>query len=148
MSQGPHGSDFPDYSWKQEANKPTIGDGKFERRRLRVYVAGPITSDPMRGVFRGIEAGRRLFQDGLAPFMPHADAFWFLGEGHWAAYMTYDLEFVAVCEAVYRLSGASKGADKEVAVAQELGKPVFYEDRDEYGRLMEYARNRRLVDAC
>jgi len=99
----------------------------FERRRARVYVAGPISSDPMTGVHRATAASRTMFLDGLAPFVPHWDAHWFLGEGHWESYLEFDLEFVAVSDAVYRLYGESKGADKECAVASELGIPVFYE---------------------
>lgn len=103
-----------------------MGD-KFQRRRARVYVAGPISSDPMEGVHRATAISRQMFLDGLAPFVPHWDAMWFLGEGHWKAYLEFDLEFVSVCDAVYRLSGESKGADKEVAVARELGINVYYE---------------------
>jgi hypothetical protein len=101
---------------------------RFERRRLRVYVAGPISSDPMLGVARATAISRDIFLDGMAPFVPHWDAFWFLGEGHWKEYLEFDLEFVSVCDAVYRLGGESKGADKECAVAEHLGIPVFYED--------------------
>jgi hypothetical protein len=99
----------------------------FERRRLRVYVAGPISSEPFEGIHRGFEAGRKLFLDGMAPYVPHFDAFWFLPEGNWNAYLEYDLEFVSVCDAVYRLAGESKGADLECKIAKELGIPVFYE---------------------
>ena len=99
----------------------------FERRRARVYVAGPISSDPMKGVARATEVSRDLFLAGLAPFVPHWDSLWLLGEGHWEAYLEFDLEFVAVCDAVYRLAGASRGADKEVEVANELSIPVYYE---------------------
>ena len=113
---------------------------QFERRRLRVYVAGPISSDVFEGVHRGFAAGKQLFQDGLAPFIPHADAFWFLGEGNWNAYLEYDLEYVSVCDAVYRLAGPSKGADLEVDVAIQLGIPIFYESRGEYGSLVRHAR--------
>lgn len=100
---------------------------KFERRRLRVYVAGPISSDVFAGVHRGFEAGKQMFVDGMAPFIPHADAFWFLGEGNWNAYLEYDLEYVSICDAVFRLKGDSKGADLECAVADQLKVPVFYQ---------------------
>lgn len=116
----------------------------FERRRLRVYVAGPISSDVFAGVHRGFAAGKQLFEDGLAPFIPHADAFWFLGEGNWNAYLEYDLEYVSVCDAVYRLEGPSKGADLEVDVARHLGIPIFYESRGEYGELVRWATSLKL----
>jgi hypothetical protein len=100
----------------------------FERRRLRVYVAGPISSNVFEGVARGNAAGRELFLEGLAPFVPHFDAFWFLPEGNWRAYLEYDLEFVSICDAVYRLQGESKGADLECRIAEEHGIPVFHQD--------------------
>jgi hypothetical protein len=109
----------------------------------------------MVGVHRGYVAGRQMFLDGLAPFIPHADAFFFLGEGHWNGYLEYDLEYVSVCDAVYRLEGDSKGADLETKVARELGIPVFYEQpafEDSYGthpsgydRLLEYAASQELL---
>jgi hypothetical protein len=100
----------------------------FERRRLRVYVAGPISSNVFEGVARGSAAGRKLFLDGLAPFVPHFDAYWWLPEGNWNAYLEYDLEYISVVDAVYRLDGDSKGADLECRVARELGIPIFYEN--------------------
>jgi hypothetical protein len=116
---------------------------------MRVYVAGPISSDPFEGVHRGIAMGRQMFLDGLAPFVPHFDAFFFLPKGSWNAYLEYDLEYVAVCDAVYRLAGESKGADLECRTARELGIPVFYEDSEPgqsaYEELLDFARRRGLA---
>lgn len=100
-----------------------------ERRRLRVYVAGPISSNVFEGVSRGVAAGRQMFLDGLAPFVPHMDAFFFLPDGNWNAYLEYDLEYILTTEAVYRLAGESRGADLEVEHAFAADIPVFYEDR-------------------
>jgi hypothetical protein len=118
----------------------------FERRRLRVYVAGPISSNVFEGVARGSAAGRQLFLDGLAPFVPHFDAYWWLPEGNWRAYLEYDLEFVSICDAVYRLEGESKGADLECRVAEEHGIPVFRESESGlgYAGLLAYAEERGL----
>ena len=33
---------------------------------------------------------------------------------------------LAKCDAVYRIEGASKGADNDVRIAQEMGLPVYY----------------------
>lgn len=99
-----------------------------DRRRLRVYVAGPISSNVFEGVHRGVAAGRQLFLDGLAPFVPHFDAFFWLPDGNWNAYLEYDLEYILTTEAVYRLAGESKGADLEVKHAIAAGIPVFYEE--------------------
>jgi hypothetical protein len=124
----------------------------FERRRLRVYVAGPISSNVFEGVHRGVAAGRQLFLDGLAPFVPHFDAYWWLPDGNWRAYLEYDLEYVSICDAVYRLEGESKGADLECRIAEEHSIPIFYEDpitpglgrRPSYGDLISYARGKSL----
>lgn len=122
----------------------------FERRRLRVYVAGPISSNVFEGVARGSAAGRKLFLDGLAPFVPHFDAYWWLPEGNWRAYLEYDLEYVAIVDAVYRLEGASKGADLECRIAEEHGIPIFYESgkwwngQQDYGDLIRYAESKGL----
>lgn len=108
----------------------------FERRRLRVYVAGPISKgDTLRNIHRGVEAGAKLFADGFAPYIPHFDAYMTFaaaaetpGEGDaWKALLEWDLEWVAASDAVYRLKGVSKGADLECEVAAGLGIPVFYE---------------------
>lgn len=111
----------------------------FERRRLRVYVAGPISSGLFDGVNRGIAAGRKLFLAGLAPFVPHFDAFYFLPDGNWNSYLELDLEYISVCDAVWRLQGESKGADLECKVADELGLPIYFEEFDEYNDLLGYA---------
>lgn len=116
----------------------------IERRRLRVYVAGPISSDVFEGIHRGMRAGKQLFLDGMAPYVPHWDAFLFLPEGNWNAYLEWDLEYVALMEAVWRLEGESAGADLECYRAEALGIPVFYEADDEYEDLLDYAAMRGL----
>jgi hypothetical protein len=108
-----------------------------------VYVAGPISNDVFEGVHRGFAAGKQMFQDGMAPFIPHADAFWFLGEGNWNAYLEYDLEYVSICDAVFRLDGESKGADLECEVALTLGIPVFKEA--DYDLLLMHAYDMNLA---
>ena len=123
----------------------------FERRRARVYVAGPISSNIFEGVWRGAAAGRMMFLDGLAPFVPHFDAFWWLpgGDGPgseiWKSYLEYDLEYVAVCDAVYRLAGQSTGADKECNVAMNLNIPVFLEAAGEYPELLDFCASLNLT---
>lgn len=101
----------------------------FERRRLRVYVAGPISSDIFEGVTRAIRVGKQMVADGLAPYIPHLDAFMFMHheDGAWNSFLEWDLEWSTLAEAVYRLEGASRGADLEVKMAEELGTPVFHE---------------------
>jgi hypothetical protein len=131
----------------------TATDAAIERRRMRVYVAGPISNDVFGGVWRGFAMGRQMFLDGLAPFVPHFDALFFLPDGNWNAYLEYDLEYILTTEALYRLAGDSPGADLETEKALELGIPVFYEAMDEYPELLLYAegqglRGKRLAHAA
>lgn len=37
-----------------------------------------------------------------------------------------DIRWLKECDAVLRLEGESKGADREVKIAQELGMPVYH----------------------
>jgi hypothetical protein len=123
----------------------------FERRRLRVYIAGPISlGDVDENIRQGLEWGRTMLRDGLAPYIPHLDTFLFGGTNadEWHGLLEWDLEWVSVSEAVFRLPGESKGADLEVRMARELSIPVFHS----YGTLLDYAhlhglRGKRTVTA-
>lgn len=126
----------------------------MERRRLRVYVAGPISKgDTVENVWKGIRWGRRMLQDGLAPYVPHLDAYMTLSaatpptdDSNWKPLLEWDIEWVAASEAFFRIEGESMGADLEMKVARELGIPVFEEfGRFNYDDLLEYARNLDLL---
>jgi len=123
-----------------------------ERRRLRVYVAGPISKgDVLENVWHGIRVGKRLLRAGLAPYVPHLDAYMTLNaaanfvEGatsdQWRELLEWDIEWVLASEAVLRLPGPSHGADLECKVAIEHGIPVFYEEDE----LMQYAKAKGLT---
>lgn len=69
---------------------------------------------------------------GFTPFIPHAfAAIWDIvtdkTEEEWLA---YDEQWVAICDAVFVLKGESSGTRREVALALELGIPVFYNFED------------------
>lgn len=125
-----------------------------ERRRLRVYVAGPISQgDVFENVTAAIRVGKQMVKDGLAPYIPHLDAFMFAGDDiSWNAYLEWDFEWASLAEALYRLPGPSQGADHEVSMALEHGIPVFREgvftfegDWSPYDRLLKYAEQRNLL---
>lgn len=99
----------------------------IERRRLRVYLASPMSvGDRFENITGAIRMARRMVQDGLAPYVPQFDAYMFPGDDiTWNGFLEWDLEWVSVAEAVFRLPGESKGADLEVAKAKEQGIPVF-----------------------
>ena len=94
---------------------------------MRVYIAGPYTKgDPVVNTRRAISAGEAVQARGHTPFIPHLTLFWHLVYEHEAQFWyDYDLEWLAVCNALIRLPGDSLGADKEVDRAKELGIPVY-----------------------
>lgn len=125
----------------------------IERRRLRVYLAGPMTKGSTFGnVVHAITWGKQLLADGFAPYIPQLDAFMMLADDEpkveWPTFLEWDLEWVKVSEAVLRLPGESKGADLEVERAMGEGIPIFLvneqtKHRPEldygYGMLKDYA---------
>ncbi len=121
--------------------------------RPRVYIAGPISKGSLAmNVNLATDAFHALLKMGFAPLCPHWSCFAdgvtaaFVGTGaeerpvafaergprgttheDWLA---VDLPWVRAAHAVLRLPGESKGADLEVATAQESGIPVFTEIAD------------------
>ncbi len=98
-------------------------------RRLRVYISGPITlGDQEQNVQDGKDVAEHLFDYGFAPLCPHLSwHFDWKDNLEHEDWMEMDLPWVAVADAVYRIPGKSRGADEEVAYADELGIPVFYD---------------------
>lgn len=93
----------------------------------RVYIAGPYRSNPIRGTANAIEAGDDLAHLGVIPFVPHLTIVW----DAWRPnperfYLDLDMEWLEVCDALYRLPGQSSGADAEVRRMLDLGRPVFF----------------------
>lgn len=96
--------------------------------KVRVYVAGPYTLgdsiEHCRNAFVVADVLRGL---GYVPFVPHWMALATL-----TAPMTYEqamamcFAWLEVCNALLRLPGESSGADREMALAGEIGIPVFY----------------------
>lgn len=95
--------------------------------RPRVYIAGPISSDPIGGARNAIRAWHELWDAGFAPFAPHLDLLLVLHRDiPYEDCMEYDFRWLQVCDAVYRLPGVSPGADRETEYAQEHGIPVCH----------------------
>jgi hypothetical protein len=93
-----------------------------------IYVAGPYTEgDTMYNVRKAVNVGCDLRTDGWAVIVPHRnliDEILGWAEPH-AVWLAEDLEIISRCDAVFRIDGASPGADAEVAEAKRLGLPVF-----------------------
>lgn len=100
-----------------------------------VYVSAPYTDDPVGNTRRAIEAAAYLLDGGwVTPLVPHLSLMWDLvAPRPYRSWIAYDLALVAKCDAVYRLPGASRGADAEVAEARRLSVPVFTTTDTLYG---------------
>ncbi|HLY94424.1 MAG TPA: DUF4406 domain-containing protein [Gaiellaceae bacterium] len=92
-----------------------------------VYVAGPITKgDQFVNTRIAILAAARLAERGFFPFVPHLCSLWQMIEPReYHEWIDYDFAWIGRCDALVRLPGESSGADAEVRLALNLGKPVF-----------------------
>jgi hypothetical protein len=100
----------------------------MERAPLKVYVAGPYSKgDVAVNVRDAIAAGDQLLGLGYVPYIPHFTHFWhMLFPKPYERWLEYDNHWIPCCDVLLRLPGDSGGADKEVALAQSLGKPIVY----------------------
>lgn len=95
---------------------------------MRVYVAGPMSKGPLEeNIRRAIDTANVLMQNGFHPFVPH---FYYVMQitcpQDYERWMELDFAFISACEALLRIPGESKGADREIVYAAERGIPVFY----------------------
>ncbi len=95
---------------------------------MKIYVAGPYTKgDPVMNTRNTIMAAEELVRMGHVPYIPHLSMFWHVVAPHpYEFWLEYDKAWLVCCNALLRLPGESSGADKEVALAHELGIPVYY----------------------
>lgn len=105
--------------------------------RLKVYIAGPISRGILQdNIDQSREAARRLMEAGFAPLNPMLSCFSESNTPHLGCGFTHqewidsDLPWVASADALLRLPGESKGADMEVAHAEEHGIPVYHSVQD------------------
>lgn len=93
-----------------------------------VYIAGPYTSpDPVTNVRDAVFAAESVRALGAVPFVPHLFHLWHTISPHpYEFWMGVDFDMLDRCDAVWRLPGASPGADREVDRALIAGKPVFF----------------------
>ena len=96
--------------------------------RAKIYVAGPYThGDVAVNVRNAIAAANDLADLGFASYVPHFTHFWhMLHPRPYEFWLELDNQFLPHCDGLLRLPGQSRGADKEVALAESLGLPVFH----------------------
>ncbi|HET6487641.1 MAG TPA: DUF4406 domain-containing protein [Spirochaetia bacterium] len=95
-----------------------------------IYVAGPYSAatpeEIERNVWRAIDAGDEILKMGLWPMVPHEHHYWHARHKHdYKDWTELDLAWIRRCDGVYRMHGASPGADREVELARFLGIPIF-----------------------
>jgi len=105
-----------------------------------VYVAGPITSDPVTHTREAVERYIKMIQDNkVIPFCPHLSvlAEYCVGRSDYEMWLGHDFDMVERSDAVLRTEGESSGADREVAFAKKIGVPVFFSETELYGWVAE-----------
>jgi len=110
------------------------------RKGLRVYVAGALSSkqdttrnpskvitDYIQNLNRMCEAASEVRMNGFYPYVPGMDFMLGLVDGTWEEedYRGIGMAFLEVCDVVLVIS-ESWGVVREVAVARQLGIPVYY----------------------
>jgi hypothetical protein len=95
--------------------------------KVHVYVAGPYTGNEALNVKVAIECANDLFSKGYIPYVPHLTHFWHICINRpYEEWMAYCTAWLLKCDCLYRLPGASPGADREADVANSEGMPVVY----------------------
>lgn len=96
-----------------------------------IYIAAPyLIGDKEENVRRAIDAADMVMELGGAPVNPllshyHEQLF----PHKYSEWMRIDFAILAKCDAVYRVSGESLGADSETTIAEmAYGIPVFRQD--------------------
>lgn len=95
---------------------------------MKIYVAGPYSKgDVAQNVRYAIQEADYITRLGHIPFIPHLTHFWHMLIPHeYDFWMRQDEAWLRSCDALLRLHGESLGADKEEAIAKELGLIIYH----------------------
>ena len=109
-------------------------DGKCNKPL--VFVTGPYSAPTTAGIGanirRAIDIGRRLFQKGYYPIVPHLLVREYYEYGSkspifgYEPLMEYTMAIVQKCD-ILLLYESSPGADRERRLAESLGIPVYFD---------------------
>lgn len=96
---------------------------------MLVYIASPYSNgDTCENVRRACLAGDRLLAAGITPLIPHLfHLYHLISPKPYETWMELGMNYLSMCDALLRLPGESKGADREVAQAKEWGILVYYD---------------------
>jgi len=99
---------------------------------MKIFVSGPYSAfhprEVLKNVNRAIDIGIELMRKGHAVFIPHFSHFMHLRPQctfQYEEYLYNDIEFLKVCDALYFI-GHSKGANKELLIARNMNKKIYY----------------------
>ena len=100
----------------------------MQPRAVRIYIAGPYTiSDREINVNRALAAADRLLEMGYVPYVPHLSHYWDrVSPKPYEVWMNLDFAWLRACDCLLRLPGRSPGGEREVALARDLGLPVYF----------------------
>jgi hypothetical protein len=110
--------------------------------RKRVYLAGPMSGGSrIENFTSGLQAYHVLLKKGYAPICPQITFLVanILNDVTYEEWMEVDFSWVSACDAVLRLPGHSPGADREVALAIQLGIPVYHSIGDLFEEMVDAA---------
>ena len=99
--------------------------GKHDSTPSLIYLAGPISSDPLRHTHQAIKLAAELAKMGWLIHVPHVSVLAeMVAPLPYESWMQLDFAVIRRCDALIRLPGESPGADRELELARELGLPV------------------------
>jgi hypothetical protein len=90
---------------------------------VRVFISGPYsTGDQVENMRAALDAAEKCMKVGLVPFVPHLNGFWHFVYPHsYEEWLAYDLEWLELCDILWRLPGDSVGANREMEWAISNG---------------------------
>ena len=94
---------------------------------MLIFISGPYAHpDPVINTRNAILAGEEVIKQGHIPFIPHLNHLWHLVCPHEEDFWyEYDLVWLRKCDAILRIPGESKGADREMEIAKEWGLIIY-----------------------
>lgn len=118
-----------------------------ELRNNLVYVSGPISNDPWTWMLRAIEVADEITDAGGNPCVPHLTVVWHAHRPRpYEDWLRRDLSWVEVCGSLFRMEGPSPGAEREIAHAESVGNPIYW-DLDQLKADLRHWRLRQEAQA-
>ena len=100
---------------------------KSENRKPLLYLSGPMTGENITQNIRlALTIADNLTDLGFLVYVPHLSHLWDLTYPKpYEDWLLMDEDWIRQCDVIYRLDGASKGAEREVEFARSIGKRVI-----------------------